>query len=138
MTKGKPGDSPLSVYRSPDPVVAARLAQSHGVDAAVGRYYWLSRGAVEKIVQQGREMLCGQTGETSAIARSRRRTTPEQEDAAVATALRHGSVHRASRDLGLPHTFVLTLLRERGIPIPRLSREERIRAVKAGQARAAS
>ncbi|WP_449409689.1 hypothetical protein [Methylobacterium komagatae] len=138
MSKGVPGDSPLSVYKAPDPVAAVRLVESHGMDAAVGRYFWLFRGAVEKVVQHGREILRGQSGQPVPARGKRRSTTPGQEDALVAAALRLGSVHRAARETGRQHTFILTLLRERNIPVPRLSREERIAAVKDGQARVAA
>ncbi|GJE74329.1 hypothetical protein [Methylorubrum suomiense] len=128
----------MAVYKAPDPVAAARLVETHGMDGAAGRYYWLSRDAVVKIVQHGREILRGQSGQPIPARGKRRTTTPEAEDAAVAAALRLGSVHRAARETGYQHTFILTLLRERGIPVPRLSREERIAAVKAGQARVAA
>lgn len=137
-SQGRPGDSPLSVYRSPDPVAVLRLSESHGTDAAVGRYFWLSRGAVEKLVQRGREIRRGQMGQSIPPRGRRRTTTPEQEANGIAEVLRLGSVHRAAKVTGLSHSLLRTLLVERGIPVPRLSREERVRAVLAGQARAAA
>ncbi|SFU92585.1 hypothetical protein SAMN02799631_03169 [Methylobacterium sp. 174MFSha1.1] len=136
--QGRPGDSPLSVYRSPDPVAVARLVESHGMDAAVGRFYWLSSEGVGKLAQRGREILRGRTGPPIPARGRRRSTTPEQEAHGIAEVLRLGSVHRAARATGISHSLLRTLLVERGIPVPRLSREERVRAVLAGQARAAA
>ncbi len=137
-SQGRPGDSPLSIYRSPDPAAVLRLAESHGMDAAVGRYFWLSRGAVEKLVQHGREIRRGQMGQPIPPRGKRRTTTAEAEAHGIAEVLRLGSVHRAAKATGLSHSLLRTLLVERGIPVPRLSTEERRQAVLAGQARAAA
>jgi hypothetical protein len=137
-SQGRPGDSPLSVYKAPDPVAVAKLIASHGIDGAMGRYYWLSREAVSKIGSKGREILRAQTGEPISARGRRRTTTPEQEARGIAEVLRQGSVHRAAAATGMSHSLLRTLLVERGIPVPRLSTEERRQAVLAGQARAAA
>ncbi|MBY0254557.1 MAG: hypothetical protein K2X54_24785 [Methylobacterium organophilum] len=137
-SQGRPGDSPLSVYRSPDPVAVARLVESHGMDAAAGRFYWLSREGVGKLAQHGREILRGRTGRPIPARGKRRSTTFEQEANGIAEVLRLGSVHRAAKATGISHSLLRTLLVERGIPVPRLTTEERRRAVLAGQARAAA
>ncbi|MEH3146471.1 MAG: hypothetical protein PGN34_14225 [Methylobacterium frigidaeris] len=137
--QGRPGDSPpLSVYQAPDPVAVARLVESHGMDAASDRFFWLSREGVGKLAQHGREILRGRTGRPIPARGRRRATTPEQEANGIAEVLRQGSVHRAAKATGISHSLLRTLLVERGIPVPRLSREERVRAVLAGQARAAA
>jgi hypothetical protein len=127
-------------YQRPDPVKVAKIFDSpaYGRAAAFERWSWLSHGAVEKIAQEGREILRGKAG--GPIQRGpRRRTTPEQEEAAIAKVFELGGVGRASKATGLTYTFILTLLRERGITdYPKVPGSERGRLAAEGRARKAA
>lgn len=127
-------------YQRPDPVKVAKIFDSpaYGRAAAFERWSWLSHGAVEKIAQEGREILRGKAG--GPIKRGpRRRTTPEQEEAAIAKVFELGGVGRASKATGLTYTFILTLLRERGITdYPKVPGSERGRLAAEGRARKAA
>lgn len=111
----------------------ARLWDSYGWETCVERWSWLGRWALERMAADGRRVLRAKAGEVAPRS-AKRKTTPEQEDAIFAMAMREG-VHRASLAHGLRSTLVYRLMR--GVTeMPRLSAEERLRQRAAGMAKA--
>lgn len=128
-------DLDAACYVRPSVETVARLWDSHGWEACVERWAWLGRWALERMASDGRRVLRARAGEAP-TRNARRKTTVEQEEVIVATAMREG-VHRASQAHGLRSTFVYRLLRERGVTeMPKLSTEERLRLNTASMARA--
>lgn len=102
-----------AVYQKPDPVKVARLLESHGTEAAEARWHWLSYDSIHHLASVGRQRLNAQAG--IIVRTSRRKTTPEQEEAVIADVFALGGVSRASKKHGLLDSLVVTFLRERGI-----------------------
>jgi hypothetical protein len=99
----------------PSPAAAMFIIDHYGIDAARERWFWLTSDAITKIASTGRQ----EAG--TSVRRSTRRTTPEQEEAAIAEAIRLGSCYRAAVRLGLLQPQIASFFRERGLPIPKLT-----------------
>ena len=99
-----------AVHVTPDPRRVYALSVSHGFDACLGRWYWLPRSGVSRLISQGRALVVGARSE-----RCRRRLSPDQETAVVASVYALGGVLYAARVHGLDESLVRTLLRERGL-----------------------
>ncbi|WP_183512647.1 hypothetical protein [Methylobacterium brachythecii] len=79
---------------------------SHGYEACCERWHWLPRSGVSRLVSQGRALVVGARSE-----RCRRRLSPDQEAAVVASVYALGGVLYAARVHGLDESLVRTLLR---------------------------
>lgn len=110
-------------YRAPDPLLVARISESHGFDAAVGRWFWINPTTLAKIAQAGREMRRVSGGPPP--RGTRRRTTPEQEAAVIERARALRSASQAAAELGVSYALVCTIHRERGVRLPILPAIER-------------
>ncbi len=106
----------LALHVAPDPRRVYALAVSHGFDACVGRYYWLARGTVGRLISQGRAMVVG-----ARSPKARRPLDDAQEAEVVAAALELGGVAYAAQACRIPESLVRTILRERGVDYPRAS-----------------
>lgn len=56
-----PGSSPHTwfarVHETPSPQKVARLIETHGAEAAYGRWYWLDQRTIQLMAQKGRKAL---------------------------------------------------------------------------------
>ena len=126
-------DLDSKVYKRPSPETVARIWDDYGPENACERWAWLGRWALEKLASDGRRLQRAAAGRP--VRGHARTTTPEQEQAAFEAVMQHG-VHRAQRVTGLGQTVLYRILPERGVAEgPRLSAEERRRAVSDGIAR---
>lgn len=105
-----------ALHVSPDPRRVYALAVSHGFEACAGRWYWLGRGTVGRLISQGRALEVG-----ARSAKARRPLTVAQEAEVVAAALELGGVAYAAQACRIPESLVRTILRERGVDYPRAS-----------------
>lgn len=46
----------VALHVSPDPRRVYALAVTHGFEACAGRWYWLARGTVGRLISQGRAL----------------------------------------------------------------------------------
>jgi len=120
----------------PSPEQVARLWDSHhGWEAVMERWGWIGRWSLEHMAVQGRRLIRARVGDTTARS-TRRATTPEQ-DAAAYEAIQRMGVCRAAEATGLSIAVIYRLLRERGVEqSPVLPAGERARATREGMARA--
>jgi len=105
-----------ALHVSPDPRRVYALALSHGFEACAGRWYWLGRGTIGRLISQGRALEVG-----ARSAKARRPLTVAQEIEVVAAALELGGVAYAAQACRIPESLVRTILRERGVDYPRAS-----------------
>lgn len=110
-------------YRAPDPVLVARISDTHGLDAAIERWFWVKPGTVAKFAQAGREMRRVSGGPPP--RGKRRRTTPEMEAAVIERARALRSASHAAAELGVSYALVCTIHREHGVRLPILPAIER-------------
>ncbi|WP_267358611.1 MULTISPECIES: hypothetical protein [unclassified Methylobacterium] len=120
--KGTSEHSHLDIWIRPRPEVVAQVFDECGPAAALERWHWLSWDAIQKIGLYGRQIRRARLG---VIVRSATRsTTPEQEAAAVEAAQRLGSLKGGAESVGLSEAVVRRVFRERGLPVPTMSRSE--------------
>lgn len=128
MSRGPSENSSVDLlaYERPSPAKALQILEGYGMDACLGRWPFLTANAISKIAEAGRAERHAKAG---IIVRTRRRkTSPEQEEAAIAEVFALGAVSRAAEKHGVPYTTVLKFLRERGITdYPRVSGAEKMR-----------
>jgi len=120
----------LGVYVTPTAAAVARLVESHGLDAAVGRWFWMGRRTLLTLAQQGRAVA---TGIAPTVRRSRS-YSPEDAAVAIEASFLLGSMSRGERAAGLTPNVGRGAIFARGLVPPAISAEERGRASRLGQA----
>lgn len=116
----------MLAYERPSPAKALQILEGYGIDACLARWPFLTDQAFLKIAEVGRAERRAKDG--IIVRGSLRKTTPEQEDAAIADVFALGAVSRAADKHGLTYTLVLKLLQERGITdYPKVSGAEKMR-----------
>lgn len=106
-----------ALHVRPDPVRVYRQSVSHGYESCRGRWWWMSKSDLGRMIAQGRAITVGERS-----AKVRRNLSPAQEEEVVAVALELGGVLYAAEATGIPESMVRTLLRERGLDYPRATR----------------
>ena len=120
------------VYVRPRPEAVALLIDGgYGLAAARERWPWCEERTLLFLAAEGRRAMGLPVAARGAHHRSS--TTPEQEAAVVDAVERLASVPAAAASMGLDHSVVRRILRDHGLPIPRVDR--RAAALKAAEAR---
>ena len=115
-------DIDRAIHRYPSPETVARLVASHGFDAAVARWWYLSDRTVGKLAQLGR----GRIGDTAARGHGRAAaSTLEDRAVAVEAGYALGSARRGERAAGLRLNAGRAAFEARGLDPVAISPDER-------------
>ncbi|ARO54124.1 hypothetical protein B2G69_08170 [Methylorubrum zatmanii] len=117
MSRGKSLATDVWIRPKPE-TVALLLSREDGMIAARERWHWCSVTVLLELAAEGRQTL----GLARPARGSRPLKTPGLADAVVAAVERLASVPAAAVETGLSQDSVRRVLRQRGLPIPRVDR----------------
>lgn len=116
------------VYQDPTPAKVAALVESHSLEAAIGRWFWLDKRTLCSLAQAGR------AAQGVVLKRASTRRAFSDLDAAVCVEASYalGSMARGERASGVPHNSTRGLFPARGLDYVRISTKERAQATMMG------
>ncbi|TXM91067.1 hypothetical protein [Methylobacterium sp. WL116] len=116
------------VFMRPSAAKVAALVESHSLEAAIARWYWLDKRTIFTLAQAGRAAQ----GVVHRKTATRRAFSDLDAAVCVEASYALGSMARGERASGVPHNSTRGLFPTRGLDYVRISTKERAQATMMG------